>query len=174
MTPTRLHRQQAASNANPFKWLGMLPIATLVAIVPAFLLLTTPTSLTWPTSPTGAPVAFTAGLQQLLARVGSNGIGMWLLFGTVSHLLAGFGFIVIAAWLLAKGKPIWFLIPPAILTLGFSAWTIIWRALVGTGDTPSWWSAGNWTLVAIAVLTLVLEMWVVGESARRITRRRPA
>ena len=85
-----------------------------------------------------------------LASAGSGGLLQWSLFGATNQLLAGFAFVLIAAWLISKRKPIWFLILAAVIMLAVPAWAMSWQAFVGNADNPSWLSQSNWLLVSIA------------------------
>lgn len=176
MTPTRATRQRAAAPLNPFKWLATTHGATLFAVITAFILAMLPRGLQWPNVRTGfipgtptaiappqSPMPFFDGLWHILQSGGSGGMILWPLFGATNQLLAGFAFIVIAAWLIARKKPIWFLIIPAIFMLAVPAWAMAWQAFIGNTDNPSWWSEGNMLLVSVATITLLLEAWLLIE-----------
>ncbi len=109
----------------------------------------------------------TTQLSHWLTTGGKGGLTLWPLFGATNQLLAGLAFIVITAWLIARRKPIWFIIPPAIIMLIVPAAAMIWQAYIGNADNPSWLAQRNWLLVAIATLTLALEAWLITETAIR-------
>ena len=139
--------RRAASSFNPFKHLASVHGATLFAVITAALLAFIP-----------AP-----GQGFSLASAGSGGLILWPLFGATNQLLAGFAFVVIAAWLISKGKPIWFLVVPAIIMLVVPAAAMVWQAFIGNAENASWWSQSNWLLVGVATVTLVLEAWLLVE-----------
>ena len=179
MTPTRAVRCRVASPLNPFKWLATTHGATLFAVITAFLLALGPWPDALPTPPAGAinltggtltgtlpvsaPPSFLDQAKQWLTTGGSGGMILWPLFGATNQLLAGFAFIVIAAWLIARKKPIWFLIIPALFMLAVPASAMTWQAFIGNTDNPSWWSQDNMLLVSVATITLVLEAWLLIE-----------
>jgi carbon starvation protein CstA len=139
--------RRAASFWNLFKHLATVHGAILFAVITAALLAFIP-----------AP-----GQGFSLASAGSGGLILWPLFGATNQLLAGFAFVVIGAWLISKGKPIWFLVLPAIIMLAVPAWAMSWQAFIGNADNPSWLSQSNWLLVGIASVSLVLEAWLLVE-----------
>ena len=42
-----------------------------------------------------------------------------------------------------------------------------WQGFIGNESNPSWVSQGNWLLLSISVVTLVLEAWLIIETAHR-------
>lgn len=144
----------AASNLNPFKWLATVHGATLFAVVAAAILAAIPPQ----------------GQSWTLANSGKGGMILWPLFGATNQLLGGLAFIVIYAWLRATRRPTWIVVPAAIFMLIVPAWAMIWQAFVGNADSPSWWSAKQWPLLAFALVVLVLEAWLLIETARRLPR----
>jgi len=150
-----LHVQRAkASMWNPFKWLATIHGATLFAVITAALLAAVP--------PPGSPLT--------LENAGKGGLILWPLFGATNQLLAGLAFLVIAAWLIARRKPWWFITVPTIIMVILPAWALIWQAFVGDAENPSWLADQKWLLVAIAGATLILEAWLVAEVVYRMTR----
>lgn len=174
-------RRRLASPFNPFKWLATVHGATLVAVATAFLLAMGPPTATATGIGAGAqgPSVVMYGwghwadvLQRWLANGGKGGLLLWPLFGATNQLLAGLAFIVITAWLIARRKPIWFIIPPAVIMLGVPAAAMAWQAFIGDGgDNLSWVAQGKWMLVSIAALTLALEAWLIVETLLRWRRR---
>jgi carbon starvation protein len=112
-------------------------------------------------------------LDLWLTTGGTGGLTLWPLFGATNQLLAGLAFIVITAWLIARRKPIWFIIPPAIIMLIIPAAAMFWQAYIGNDDNHSWLKDRNWLLVSIATLTLALEAWLITETAIRWRTKRP-
>lgn len=135
-----LHRV-ATAVANPHA-------ATLIAVFLALLIATAP------------PL----GEQWSLANAGSGGLMLWPLFGATNQLLAGLSFIVIAFYLWRRGITIGFLILPLIFMLVLPAWAMIWQTFIGNANSPSWWSQEHYVLVCIAIITLILEAWMIFEA----------
>ncbi|MFG0257816.1 MAG: carbon starvation CstA family protein [Phycisphaerales bacterium JB043] len=146
--------EKHASVLNPFRWLATRHGATLFAVVTAALLAFIP-----------AP-----GQTWGLANAGAGGLILWPLFGATNQLLGGMSFLVIGAWLIATKKPVWFIVLPAILMLVLPGWALVMQAFLGGENLESWWSAGNWVLIVVSALTLVLEAWLLVEVVARMTR----
>ncbi len=143
---------------NPFKWLATVHGATLFAVITAAVLAAIP-----------AP-----GQSLSLANAGQGGLILWPLFGATNQLLAGLAFLVIASWLIAKRKPVWFIAAPTVLMVVIPAWALIWQTFVGGEGNPAWVADGKWLLVGIAGVTLALEGWLVVEVVIRLAGRRNA
>lgn len=143
-----------ASKWNPFKWLATTHGATVFAVISALALAAIP-----------AP-----GQAWSLAGAGAGGLILWPLFGATNQLLGGLAFCVIAAWLIATERPWWFVALPAALMLVLPAWAMGWQAFIGDANTPSWWANGDWLLVVVAAVILLLEAWLVTEVALRLFR----
>ncbi|TVQ32899.1 MAG: hypothetical protein EA376_04045 [Phycisphaeraceae bacterium] len=151
-----LRAQRAlASNLNPFKWLATVHGATLFAVATAAMLAAVP--------PPGQALSW--------QNAGMGGLILWPLFGATNQLLAGLAFIVIAAWLIAKKRPWWFIVAPTIIMIVLPAWALSWQAFVGNEANPSWLADAKWPLVAIAVIVLALEAWLVVEVGVRMVRK---
>ncbi|MDP2138028.1 MAG: carbon starvation protein A [Candidatus Didemnitutus sp.] len=112
------------------------------------------------------------GRDWSLANAGQGGLILWPLFGATNQLLGGLSFLVITFYLWRRGKPVWFLIVPTIFMLVMPMWAMIWQTFVGGTGNPSWISEGKWTLVAIALATMVLEVWMIIEAALLFPRVR--
>lgn len=139
---------------NPFKWSATVHGATLIAVVTAMALAFIP------------PV----GSAWSLGEAGKGGMILWPLFGATNQLLAGFAFIVIGAWLIAMKRPVWFLIVPAVFMLIVPASAMTWQAFIGNESNASWLARRDWLLVVIAGVTLLLEVWLLVETAVRWKR----
>ncbi len=143
-----------ASMWNPFKGLATIHGATLFAVITAALLAAVP--------PPGSSLT--------LANAGKGGLILWPLFGATNQLLAGLAFLVIAAWLIARRKPWWFITVPTVIMVILPAWALTWQAFIGDAENPSWLADQKWLLVAIAGATLILEAWLVIEVIHRMLR----
>jgi hypothetical protein len=50
------------------------------------------------------------------------------------------------------------------------AWAMFHQLFIGYPDLPRWWGGSNWMLTAIALGTIVLEVWMVVEAVRLFPR----
>jgi len=141
--------QKGAIRFNPLAWLTNKHVATLLAIAVAAVIAALPLP----------------GQDWTMGNVGKGGKILWPLFGATNQLLAGLSFLVIAFYLWRRNKPIWFLVLPMLFMLVLSAWAMITqlRGWMAT-DKP------NYALVALAFLTLVLELWMIVEALLLIPR----
>ncbi len=143
-------KPQAALTWNPLTWLRNKHGATLFAILIAAVMAAMP--------PAGGAWSW--------AGAGKGGMILWPMFGATNQLLGGLAFLVIGFYLWRRGKPVWFLALPMVFMLVMPAWAMSWQLFVGSEDHPPWMFADqpNWTLIVIAVATLVLEAWMVVEA----------
>lgn len=105
-----------------------------------------------------------------MANAGQGGLILWPLFGATNQLLGGLAFLVITFYLWRRGVPVWFFVLPMIFMLIMPMWAMGWQVFVGGPGNPSWLSQGNWLLVSIAIITLVLEVWMIVEAIRLFPR----
>lgn len=100
------------------------------------------------------------------ANAGKGGLILWPMFGATNQLLGGLAFLVIAFYLWRRRKPIFFLVLPLLFMLLMPAWAMIWQLFIGSDTHPAWLSVDskNWTLIVIALVTLVLEGWMIIEA----------
>jgi carbon starvation protein len=143
-----------ASRMNPFRWLATMHGAAAFAVVTALAL-------------AGIPAQ---GQAWSLTNAGAGGLILWPLFGATNQLLGGLAFCVIGAWLIATERPWWFMAVPALVMLVMPAWAMGWQAFVGDANTASWLSNGDWLLVVVASMILILEAWLVAEVLLRMRR----
>lgn len=146
--------ERRVSRWNPFRWLANTHGATAFAVVTALAL-------------AGIPAT---GQAWSLTSAGAGGLILWPLFGATNQLLGGLAFCVIGAWLIATKRPWWFMALPALVMLVMPAWAMGWQAFVGDANTPSWLHHGDWLLVAVASVILILEAWLVAEVALRMRK----
>ncbi len=106
------------------------------------------------------------GQEWSVANAGKGGLILWPMFGATNQLLGGLAFLVILFWLKRRGAPTWFLVPPLVFMLAMPAWAMMHQL-------PGWWAAEtkNWMLIVIALATLGLEAWMVGEAVFLLRNR---
>lgn len=126
---------------NPLVWLTNTHGATLFAVGSAFLLALFP-----------AP-----GAEWSWETIGKGGLILWPLFGATNQLLAGLAMMVISFWLLRRGMPTWFAATPMIFMLAMPAWALYI-------DVQRWLAGGSWVLVAVGLIMLAIEVWMIIEA----------
>lgn len=128
---------RTTSKLNPLKWLTNRYVATLFAIIIAYLIARLPGA-------DGTP--------------GKGGTILWPLFGAINQLLAGLSFLVITFWLRRRGMPIYITIIPgvAMLLLPFIAMSLNLRTFS---------EEGNWLLFVLGFVTIMLELWMIVEAS---------
>ena len=99
-----------------------------------------------------------------LSEGGTGGMILWPLFGATNQLLAGLALLVITFFLWRRGKPILFLLIPLGFMLLIPAWAMIDDAFIGSRGS-SFLGDGKWTLLGVAIATLILEGWMIIEGA---------
>lgn len=139
---------------HPLRWLQHKHGATLLAISLAAVLAAAPPP----------------GKAWSLAEAGQGGLLLWPLFGATNQLLGGLSFLVITFYLWRRNKPIYFLVVPAVFMLIMPLWAMVVQLVFGSGGAPSWLDSGNWLLVAIAVGTIGLELWMIAEALSMFPR----
>jgi len=117
------------------------------------------------------------------------GLALWTLFGTTNQLLAGLALLVVTLYLLLRGKQWWWAgIPMAamlvttLLAMAFNvgdfyrdASTLPVPSSVSGGELHALFAAllsGNWLLLGVGSLLLVLGIWLVIEATIAIVRFR--
>jgi carbon starvation protein len=139
---------------DPLAWLRNKHGATLVAVATAAFIAAIPPP----------------GKEWAMANAGQGGLILWPLFGATNQLLGGLSFLVITFYLWRRGTPVWFLVLPMIFMLIMPGWAMVWQVFIGGEGNPSWLSQGNWLLVGIAVVTVLLEIWMIIEAVRLFPR----
>lgn len=82
---------------------------------------------------------------------------LWQLFGTSNQLLAGLSLLVVSLYLRALGRPVLYTATPMVFMLAVTVSALAW-SMVG------FWKQGNWLLLGIAGVILVLALWLVKEA----------
>lgn len=105
-------------------------------------------------------------------NAGKGGLLLWPLFGATNQLLGGLAFLVITFHLWRRGKPIWFMMIPMVFMLIMPFWALWLQLFTSYGGGASWVQFGDGTspgvenpiLVLIAIVTLLLEIWMIVEA----------
>ena len=148
-------RDAAADRMSPAAGVGALlgrplallrnkHVATIVGVVVAFVLAAMPNP----------------GAEWSLENAGKGGLILWPMFGATNQLLAGLAFLVVSFYLWRRRKPVIYFVLPMIFMLVMPAWAML--LLI-----PEWIEADNpnWTLIVVAVVSLLLEAWMLVEAA---------
>ncbi|MHC4940789.1 MAG: carbon starvation CstA family protein [Planctomycetota bacterium] len=117
---------------------------------------------------TGIAVGSAAALALLAGKQGSGGLVLWPIFGVTNQLLACLTFLVLTTWLAKRGRPILVTAIPLAFLMITVTWAALWQ-INRFSSNP----VGNWHLITVLVIGLVLEGWMVfeGFSALRIAAR---
>lgn len=82
---------------------------------------------------------------------------LWQLFGTSNQLLAGLSLLVVSLYLRALGRPTVYTVVPMVFMLVVTVSALIWSMW-------NFWNQGNWLLLGIAGVILLLALWLVKEA----------
>lgn len=88
---------------------------------------------------------------------GKGALTLWPLFGTVNQLMAGLALLVVSLYLRREGPYCWLALAPCIFILAMTFWGMFI-------NLTSYLRQGNWLLVVIGGLCLVLVSWVCCEA----------
>jgi len=146
--------EQNSSPKNPVKILKNKHAATIFAIIIAFAMAALPAK-------TGADW-------------GTGGLILWPLFGAINQLLGGLAFLVIYFWMRHRQMPTWFITIPASFMLLLPAWAMLYQIFVASiGSDQSWLDSKSYILVAIGLITIALEIWMLFEafSAHKLLKK---
>ncbi|MEO0965149.1 MAG: carbon starvation protein A [Planctomycetota bacterium] len=143
-------RPPAAALGGVWAFLSNKYVATLIAVAVAFAMAAMPKP----------------GLDWTWATAGTGGMILWPMFGATNQLLGGLTFLVIGFWLWRRHKPVWFVVMPLAFMLVMPAWALVWQLFIGSEGFPAWVfsDSPNWPLIAIALVTLALEGWMIVEA----------
>jgi carbon starvation protein len=108
------------------------------------------------------------GLMLLLALTGGYNT-VWKIFGASNQLLAALALVVATCWLLARSRPVWLIMLPALFMLvtAISAlvWELYWKYL------PEWPATAP--LVVTAIVVLVVTAGILACVILRLARLAP-
>lgn len=146
---TRLIRYnvQELAGAWGLSWLRqpLLATAIAVALIAGFALMRSPDPVTGQIKPLGSV--------------------LWQLFGTSNQLLAGLSLLVVSLYLRALGRPTVYTLVPMGFMLVVTVSALLW-------SMNNFWKQGNWLLLTLAGLILLLAIWLLREAIgeRRVVK----
>ena len=108
---------------------------------------------------------FAVGSAALLSfqNGGAGGMALWPLFGTANQLIGALALLVITVWLAKQSKRTLYTALPMAFMLAVSGWALIGNLYEHAGK-------GAWHLVVIGGLIFALELWMIGEIVRYMSR----
>lgn len=83
---------------------------------------------------------------------------LWTLFGASNQLLAALSLLLVTAWLHARGRSVWFTLPPLVFLLVMTGWALVRIIAAGFGGQGGQAAALN---AVCAVVLLVLTAYLV-------------
>ena len=95
------------------------------------------------------------------------GLVLWQLFGTTNQVLAALALLAVTVYLLRRGKPLIYTLPPMLLMLVSTLSAMVTNLV-------DFWRAGEWILLLTGGSIFVLAVWLTGEAwlaVRRFRRR---
>lgn len=98
---------------------------------------------------------------------GRGGLAWWPLFGVADLLLAVIGFSILTLVLRRAGRPVVWVVAPLI----FLAVVAHWAFAV---QVAQWWSAGEWLLLGLGSLLLVIELALIGLALKTLPAPQPS
>jgi len=95
---------------------------------------------------------------------------VWKIFGSANQLLAALALIVASCWLVARQRPVWYTLLPALFMLATSAYSLIY--LLRTQYLAQWPSAAPLAITAIIVLIMTagIVLLAIGRFVRDLSR----
>jgi len=103
----------------------------------------------------------------LILAFGQTAHALWPIFGTGNQLLASLSLLTISIWMYRRGRPVWYVLAPAILvgvtTIGALVYLLVVR----------YWPRQNYTLIVTDLVFLMLAVGFAGRAiwAARAPRR---
>ena len=115
-----------------------------------------------------AVAVITAAVLALWDGMGAGAMILWPLFGALNQLLASLCLLVLSIYLYRHKKPTFIVALPFAFMLVITAWAM-------TINLRVFLARGQWALLTITVIVLVLQFWMVIEAAviwRRLREER--
>ena len=96
------------------------------------------------------------GKNWSMETIGTGGLILWPLFGATNQLLAGLSLLVVSFYLRRRELPTWIASLPMAFMPAIPAWALIY-------NIDTWLSGGSLGLVAVAMVMLAVELWLIIE-----------
>ncbi|MFB6261864.1 MAG: carbon starvation CstA family protein, partial [Thiohalorhabdaceae bacterium] len=93
------------------------------------------------------------------------GLHLWALFGTTNQILAALTLLAVSAYLLHTRRPVVYTVVPMLLVLVATVTAMVY-------NLADYIVKGNWGLVIVGSIILILALWVVLEGANMLRRVR--
>lgn len=98
---------------------------------------------------------------------GTGGMSIWPLFGATNQILASLTLLVISVFLIKLGRPARYTLVPMVFVLVMAFFAAVLKLI-------DFYKAGNWLLVVIDAVVLIVTVLVILESISVIQRARSA
>ncbi|MDX9703025.1 MAG: carbon starvation protein A [Candidatus Auribacterota bacterium] len=98
-----------------------------------------------------------AAILALSQGGGKGGLILWPLFGTSNQLLAGLALLTLTVYLIRQKIPCKVTFIPMLIIIFFTGWAMIYNITVFI-------ASGEWHLVFIGSIILLLEIWMIVET----------
>jgi carbon starvation protein len=85
------------------------------------------------------------------------GLALWQLFGTTNQVLGGLTLLAVTIWLIRRGRNFLVTLVPMIALLATTLIAMVQKIM-------DFSSAGQWLLVALGSILVVITLWLVGEA----------
>jgi len=89
------------------------------------------------------------------------GLHLWALFGTTNQILAALTLLAVSAYLFHTRRPVIYTVIPMLLVLVATVWAMV-------TNLATYITQGNWGLVIVGGIILLLALWVVLEGVNML------
>ncbi|HDT12582.1 MAG TPA: carbon starvation protein A, partial [Candidatus Marinimicrobia bacterium] len=96
---------------------------------------------------------------------GQGAMILWPLFGSLNQLMAALALGVVTVYMSAKKYPVVYTLIPMIIVLIFTLWAMI-------GELIGFIRGGEYLLIALSALTIILTAWLMTGAVRVMIRRK--
>lgn len=108
----------------------------------------------------------------LLLGLGNGYNVVWKIFGSANQLLAALALIVTSCWLVARQRPVWYTLLPALFMLATSVYSLVY--LLRTQYLANWPKTAPLAITAIIVLAMTVGIVILAISRFVAAGRRAA
>ncbi|HKJ96518.1 MAG TPA: carbon starvation CstA 5TM domain-containing protein, partial [Thermoplasmataceae archaeon] len=110
-------------------------------------------------------VVVTASLLTFFKPGGQGAMVLWPLFGSLNQLMAALALGVVTVYLYSRRTPIYYTLLPMIVILILTVWAMVKNLIEFATE-------GEWLLVVMSGLILLLTAWLAGSSFIALVRKR--